>query len=312
MQMFNGLRNCIGDDFTAYLLNFVGNMCWFVVNIIATEDGRINAFNVGLSRGIITVMVSYLLARTYKEKIDFKRDLPVLNIRNIIMAGFATSMNAAFFYLEMPIVYTIFNSLPILVYVLDYLLHSTTINRNQFSGLVVCCMSMILAINSHLIYFLAGIEEDLNSKFVYMDESITTKLVASLVFLAIVTIYSYAIILTHRIKESNLNQTSFHLGIVLIMMNATGLLIHPSPQELTFSEQLGVFAVIGILAMTGSWCINASLFIGKKYGNVMLVAFMVVPISYIVSMIRYGEVPNILGVVGSAGIGIGLYLVLFR
>ena len=97
--MFNGLRNCIGDDFTAYLLNFVGNMCWFVVNIIATEDARINAFNVGLSRGIITVMVSYLLARAYKEKIDFKRDLPVLNIRNIIMAGFATSMNAAFFYL---------------------------------------------------------------------------------------------------------------------------------------------------------------------------------------------------------------------
>lgn len=114
------------------------------------------------------------------------------------------------------------------------------------------------------------------------------KLVASVVFLLVVAIYSYSIILTRRLQESNAVQTNLHLGIVLIMSNALGLYILPSPKSLGFVEQLSVVAVIGALTTMGTWFITLSLFLSTKYGNINVVSFLVVPISYVVSMFRYG------------------------
>lgn len=56
----------------------------------------------------------------------------------------------------------------------------------------------------------------------------------------------------------------------------------------------------------------ASLFISKKSGNVTIVGFSTVFIGYLISMIRYQETPNEIGVVGSICIGIGLVCVLLR
>lgn len=83
---------CMGADNLAYLVNFIGSTLWFFAILFGTEDTRINYFYFGMLRGIVTVVLSYILIKWYalKEDID-DRDLGVLNRRNIIMTiqGFA-------------------------------------------------------------------------------------------------------------------------------------------------------------------------------------------------------------------------------
>lgn len=155
----------MGKDWTAYLMNLTGQLCWFVANIIATEDRRINVHNVGLSRGIVTLAVAFVIARVYGDRIDFKKDLSVLNVRNFIVFGFSACMSGAFYFLELPIVYTCFNGLPIFVYILDYFYHNTTVSSKQLCGLVFCCIGMVFTINSRIILLWLGIEDDTSSQF---------------------------------------------------------------------------------------------------------------------------------------------------
>jgi drug/metabolite transporter (DMT)-like permease len=103
-----------------------------------------------------------------------------------------------------------------------------------------------------------------------------------------------------------------HLGLILIMYNALGLFIVPNPTPLTITLNIEVILKVGLPMFVGTGLVVASMFASKKSGNVSAVSFSTVFTGYAISIIRYGEIPNILGVAGSICIGVGLFLVLFK
>jgi drug/metabolite transporter (DMT)-like permease len=148
-------------------MGFLGHTCWVFSLLIGTEDKRINFFFMGLCRGIITFIIAYLLLRFYGMRTDLpsSSDLRKLNTRNGIMTIQAFGMTICVLYLPLPIVYTISNAGPVIVYVIDYLINHTTITRKQLLGIMVSCIGIILAINSHMIYAWLNINEEDQSTF---------------------------------------------------------------------------------------------------------------------------------------------------
>ncbi len=50
----------------------------------------------------------------------------------------------------------------------------------------------------------------------------------------------------------------------------------------------------------------------SKTGAATLVGYSCVVMAYVVSIVRYGEQPNVIGVLGSCGVLLGLFLVLWK
>jgi hypothetical protein len=136
------------------------------------------------------------------------------------------------------------------------------------------------------------------------------KLLVALFFLVVTIVWAYAVVLTKSLKNANVVHVNFHLGMILIAYNAIGLYYHPNSEPTTFWIQLEVLAKVSIPLSLGSMLYIASLFITKKSGNITMVGFVTVFWSYLISIVRYSETPNVLGVVGSICIGVGLTLIL--
>lgn len=124
--------------------------------------------------------------------------------------------------------------------------------------------------------------------------------------------WAYAMIITKDLKETNPIQLSFVSGILYGGMGT--LLYFPyqntrlvTPYELVFDI---IFA--GGLITLATYLYMVGLTISKKTGNLTMTNFATVIFGYIISIVRYGETPNALGVFGSAFIFIGLFLVLIK
>lgn len=242
---------------------------------------------------------------------DFKKDLKLLNTRNIVIAVHGFSLIGAVNYLELPIVYTIFNSGPVFIFIFDYFVSNVTVTPRQLAGIIVSCLGIALAINSRLIYFLLDIHEELHSSFKYVECSLSIKLLISCYLLAINAAWGYVLVLSKQLKQANAIHTNLHLGVVLTLLSALLMMLFPVPAVFTFSLQLDVFKIATIVSIS-SWLANGSYFLSKKIGNLSLINFTSVISSYFVSILRYDELPNALGVLGSIGIGIGMALVLLK
>lgn len=105
-------------------------------------------------RGFGVLVFSMLLCKLYRKPIDFSliSDLHILNVRNFMMTLHGFFFAFSFHYLEVPIVYTISNAGPIIVFILDYLINKISVSNRQLAGIVISCIGISLAINSHLIY----------------------------------------------------------------------------------------------------------------------------------------------------------------
>lgn len=288
MFAVNKIVHFIGEDYTAYLGTCLGTNGWVLAIMLASGDPRINVFNMGIARGIIMVLISYLLLRSYDMKMDFKKDFLSLNVRNGIMVLHGLVMTGSVFVLELPVVYTIFNSGPVFVFVIDYIMFKTSVSRKQLAGITTCCIGITLSINSHLIYLWLGIHEDLHTSFHYVDSSVTAKLIVACFLLFTTMVWGYGCVMSKNFKEANVVHTNLHLGIMLLMFNSLGLILVPSPGEITFSVQAELLLKVGVLVGVSSWLCNASLFLSKKTGNISLMGFSNVLTSYGISIISYG------------------------
>lgn len=306
------LSHFIGEDYAAYLIAALGSNGWVVAIMLASNDSRINVFNIGIARGVVMVVISYLLLRSYGMQMDFKKDFLRLNARNGIMVFHGLAMTGSVYFLELPLVYTVFNSGPIFVFIIDYFMFKTPVSLRQLLGIVICCIGITLSINSHLIYMWLGIQEDLHTNFHYVDASITTKLLVACFLLFMTMLWGYAIVVSKGYREANVVHTNLHLGIILVVFNGLGLIAFPSPGEVTFAVQAELLVKVGILVGVSSWMCNGSLFLSKKSGNISLMNFSTVLASYSISIMKYGETPNLLGVFASICIGVGIALVLIK
>lgn len=282
--------------------------------LFGTEEKRINFVYMGMLRGFGVLMFSLLLCRFFKKPIDFSllSDLHILNFRNLMMTVHGFFFAFSFHYLEVPIVYTISNAGPIIVFILDYFMNKISVSRRQLAGIIISCLGIFLAINSHLIYRELGIPEETHSKFAYVEATIEMKLLVSMLFLLAVVGWAYGVVQTKSLKASHTLQVNLHQGFMLLFCNSLALLVIPTPARLTLAEEAELFIKVGLPMSIGSMLYIGSLFLSKKSGNVTIVGFSTVFIGYAISIIRYGETPNALGVMGSLCIGCGLFMVLLR
>jgi drug/metabolite transporter (DMT)-like permease len=96
----------------------------------------------------------------YGHKIDFKnsKDFKIIVIRTLIMNTQQFVMSYSLKYLQTPIVHTISNCGPIIVFILNYFIHKITVSGRQFIGIIIASVSLLIAINSIVIYHWLGYE----------------------------------------------------------------------------------------------------------------------------------------------------------
>jgi drug/metabolite transporter (DMT)-like permease len=82
-----------------------------------------------------------------------------MSIRNIFMIIHSLTLAFSFAYLQNPIIYTISNTGPIIVFVLDYFINKISISKKQLYGIVFTVIGLLLTVNSNIIInFLTGNE----------------------------------------------------------------------------------------------------------------------------------------------------------
>jgi drug/metabolite transporter (DMT)-like permease len=307
-------KSLIGEDYSAYLFNLIANCIWMLGLLQGTEEKRINSVYMGQIRGFAVVLITFLIARIYNIRIDFPSisDLMTMNVRNFFMVIHGFYFALSFHYLEVPIVYTISNAGPIIVFIMDYFLNGIAVTHRQLLGILVSCLGITLAVNSHLIYWILNLDDTTTTKFEYIETSLEIKMLVSCGFLVIMIGWAYAIILTKRLKSTNAIQLNFHQGIMLLLCNSAAIFIVPTPSKLSMFDELELFLKVGLPLAIASCIYVLSVFMTKKSGNVTIVGFSTVLIGYGISIIRYGETPNIAGLIGSICIGVGLPLVLVK
>lgn len=138
MFIVNKAKQCCGADCTAYFVMLLGANGWVFAIVLGTTDSRINIFNMGFVRGVMTTVISYIILRAYGLSMDFRKDLWNMNIRNLVMTLHGVANTGAALFLELPLVFTIFNTGPALVFVVDYFVTGSQISRKQAIGIVIC------------------------------------------------------------------------------------------------------------------------------------------------------------------------------
>ena len=195
-------KQLLGDDYSAYLFNLIANSVWVIGLLKGTEDKRINSIYMGQLRGLGILIISWIIAKVYSVPIHFPnwQDLKVMNARNFLMTVHGFMFAFSFHYLEVPIVYTISNTGPLLVFVLDYFLNGAAVARKQLVGIIVASAGITLAVNSHVIYERFGWEDGRQSSFEYIPATAIVKMMVALIFFLFSVGWAYGILLTRRLK----------------------------------------------------------------------------------------------------------------
>lgn len=178
----------------------------------------------------------------------------------------------------------------------------------------------MVTVNSSLILSWFGLIEDTESRYSYIESNTLMKtLIAFGIFLSIVG-WAFGIMLTKELKHTSTLQINLHLGITSCILSGLISFV-PLPgidvpstvaTPLTFTESLWAFSVVGTFL-----CLSSIFYIGgvkttKNSGTATIVGFTAVVQGYLISIVRYGEFPNVVGIVGSLSIFVGLVLVVTK
>lgn len=149
----------------------LANTVWTVGLLVSAETEYATVFYIGIVRGIITVLSSYIIARAFGWRLDIrnKSDLRVSLIRAFITGVQQVVTVFAFYYLPPSLVYTITNIGPIIVFVIDYFKNGISVTPRQIAGVAVAAVGLIVAVNSLVIMDWLGYESFVdNSKYHYV------------------------------------------------------------------------------------------------------------------------------------------------
>ncbi len=97
-----------------------------------------------------------------------------------------------------------------------------------------------------------------------------------------------------------------------MIWNTPLLFIYPNPETISFGHNIKLLFLIGIPLAMSFIFYNSGLRVAKKTGVASMMDFSVVIIGYVVSIFKYNETVNLLGVVGSLCIFVGLLLVVVK
>lgn len=119
-------------------------------------------------------------------------------------------------------------------------------------------------------------------------------------------------VITKDLKETNPVQLSFGSGFIFCWMACICYLPYQNTRVITFNELVFDMIFVGGLLALSTYLYMIGLTLSKKTGNLTITNFSTVVIGYIISVVRYGETPNLIGIFGSAFIFVGLILVLIK
>lgn len=200
MQALKITQRLLGVDNAAYLLVFIGNCFWVFSLMYCAENKKLDFAAMSRWRGIATASINAVLCRIYMESWAFsKKDIFKLNIRNVLSAIQGMTMAFGLRYLTAPVMHTISNSGPIIVFVLDYFRNGKTINRKEFYGIIITSVGLTVTVNASLIMYWLGFSENIESHYQYIESSVMVKtVIALLVFISIIG-WSIGIIITKEL-----------------------------------------------------------------------------------------------------------------
>ena len=120
-------------------------------------------------------------------------------------------------------------------------------------------------------------------------------------FMAMMFACAYAIVLTKKIK-ANTYQINFFMGIVI---QFSGVFMYPfTKNNANYTQIILGILLTGIPLSLGQTIYIAALRMSRNAGLVSITGFVTVGISYLISIFRYHEKPN---VVTSLGVGLALF-----
>lgn len=197
MQALKICQGVLGEDNTAFILVFLGNVFWVLSLMYSAEMQNMDVIAMGRWRGIATFTINAILCRIYGYSWAFSmKDINKLTLRNILSSTHAITMVLGLHYLTSPVVHTIANSGPIIVFVMDYFRNGRTVTRVQFYGIIVTSLGLLITVNGSIILYMLGLRENMDSEFDYMEASILIKTALTALILIATVGWAFGIILT--------------------------------------------------------------------------------------------------------------------
>lgn len=219
MMLLEKSKSLIGANATAYLMIVVSNFFWVTAFAFGSEHRKLDFISISRWRGIGTVAMNAAICSYYGYSFNFPAaDFWVLAKRNILTCFHALWFAITFRYMPAPLVHTIANAGPIIVYVIDYFKNGKVVTSKKIVGIAATTATLIITINSSLILYWLGIQEQLDSRYHYIESSAWAKAAIGLVLSVTLTGWAYGIVITKDIKYCSIPQINLHLGLMSCMV----------------------------------------------------------------------------------------------
>lgn len=266
----------------------LGNWIYVFGTTMGAENSYLNAGSVAFWRGLAICILNTLIIKFRNKKIDFrdKHDFSLLNARSFYASLHGIIISLSLYYLPSPIVHTINSCGPLIVFVLDYIRNGTAVTNKQIVGIFISAIGLLITINAALILSWIGWSDTIISNFNYVESSLKTKTVVSLIFVLSQIGSAYALILTKEIKTQDPYQIGLHFGIVQTVTGAmTGLTFGFS--HISIAQQLWVVLLVSIPLGIANIFMTVAFTMTKHTGRLSMVMFNCVIVGYLISVIRY-------------------------
>lgn len=150
MRIVDGIASLIGSNRTSYLLTFIGITFWFLGNTLGAEDKNLSFGLIIMWRGIVTTLVAYAIIRYQGDDCYSKSpsDNYYLFGRSLASIAYCVVLIVSLRFLSNPVVQTINNSGPIIVFVINIFESKREVTRNEIIGTTIACLSLFLTIYS--------------------------------------------------------------------------------------------------------------------------------------------------------------------
>lgn len=265
-------------------------------------------------RGVGMIFVAVVMHRV--NKLDYSFSDPIefrkLMIRNILCGIQSFAISLSLLYIPQSNVHTIVNCGPLCIFVVDYFMNHSTISRRQLVGLIVSFIGIILTVNMNLLseYFKLDISHE--STFNYIESSGFTQYIIILFLVISTVLWSVGMVQTKDLRSGSYAIT-FHIGVMLVMINGIVIMFGGyKADHWSITSIISNLFWVGITLGVSNWLQTIAVKMQKSTGNVTMIGLWSVILGYILSIVRYKEQINPIGLLGSILIISGVVLVLYK
>lgn len=153
MYLVKKIGAVLGPEYSAYLTIILSCVTWTFALMAGAEAHYGSSQYIGILRGVATSIFFFIMARSTSDNISYKSssDFKIIVTRTLIMNIQQLLISYCLRYLQSSMVYTICNTGPIMVFIMDYFKNNTLVKPRQIAGIVVSSLGLLIAVNSLII-----------------------------------------------------------------------------------------------------------------------------------------------------------------